>query len=210
MSPTALRGLLDTCGVPAAALPDQSALERVAGILALRAQWQRTHKLTGPQVDADPWGHDVVDAFALCHVMAPGLPLVDVGAGAGAPGLIVAALRPALRVHLVEPITKRVAFLRTAAHAAHLPGLRITRGRWPLPLTELSQVVSRAVVSPQAWPDLALSAGPMVTAVLCMLASDRPQRPALADHELVASLDYQTGAGAARRVERWIRRSPPS
>jgi 16S rRNA (guanine527-N7)-methyltransferase len=210
VSPAALRRLLDACGVPTAGLPDEATLQRLDAILDLRRRWQRTHKLTGPQINADPWGHDVVDALALLHVMDPDLPLIDVGAGAGAPGLLVAALRPAHPVHLVEPITKRVAFLRTAAHPAQLTALRITRARWPLVPDAPSQVVSRAVVSPQAWPDLALSGGPQVTAVLCMLGSEQSQREALAALECVNALDYTTRAGATRRVERWVRRSPPS
>ena len=46
-----------------------------------------------------------------------GARVVDVGTGAGAPGLALALLRPDLRVTLVEPLGKRAAFLRTVLGA---------------------------------------------------------------------------------------------
>jgi 16S rRNA (guanine527-N7)-methyltransferase len=46
--------------------------------------------------------------------------LVDLGSGAGFPGLILAAARPRLRVVLVEPREKKWAYLRSAARRASL------------------------------------------------------------------------------------------
>ncbi len=131
------------------------------------------------------------------------LTLVDVGAGGGVPGLLLATIAPGHPVMLVEPLAKRTAFLRAAVAELKLTHVRVHRGRWPVTLAEDVQVVSRAVVSPAAWPELARAGGDRVRAVLRLLARRRP--PAgLDDFVLAASFDYRV-RDASRRVERWDR-----
>lgn len=47
--------------------------------------------------------------------------LIDIGSGGGFPGLVLAAARPGLEVHLIEPRQRKWAFLQTAARRAALP-----------------------------------------------------------------------------------------
>ena len=61
--------------------------------------------------------------------LAVGPRLLDVGSGNGSPGLVLAILRPDLHVTLLEPRTKRWAFLREAARAAGLPTVEVLRAR---------------------------------------------------------------------------------
>ncbi|MEZ4469311.1 MAG: RsmG family class I SAM-dependent methyltransferase [bacterium] len=180
-----------------------AASDRVAAFFDLRARWAGTHNLSGPRALAHPHLVDLADAEALLRVLASELPLVDVGAGSGVPGLLVACLDPARPVVVVEPLVKRAAFLRTAAHQLGLKAVRVERARWPLPLAEPVQVVSRAVVSPEEWPALAAEGGTAVQAILRYLAAQRPP-VRVPGFELAAHHDY-TVDGAARRVERWQR-----
>src|SRR5215468_5968057 len=55
----------------------------------------------------------LADAMVLAPHLAANARVVDVGTGAGAPGLALAILRPDLRVTLAEPLGKRAAFLRS-------------------------------------------------------------------------------------------------
>lgn len=78
---------------------------------------------------------------------------VDVGAGAGAPGLILALLRRAWTVTLVEPRDKRVAFLRSiigrlnsGATVRRLRSDELAEKQWDV-------AVSRATLNPEAWLD---------------------------------------------------------
>ena len=55
--------------------------------------------------------------------------LLDVGTGAGFPGLVLAVTRPDLRVILVEPRLKRVSFLRHIVRCLHLENVKIINAR---------------------------------------------------------------------------------
>ena len=188
------------------ARPDARAVERVAAYIQLRDRWSAIHNIAGPRSLAGAWSVDVVDSVAIWSALHPGLALVDVGAGSGVPGLVLAALEPEREVHLVEPLAKRTAFLRTALRALELKHVTVHRARWPVDLGTRVQVASRAVVSPDDWPRLALAGGDAVRSVLRMLARDRPD-PGLAAWTLAAGVDYSVPSGA-RRVERWDR--PPT
>jgi 16S rRNA (guanine527-N7)-methyltransferase len=64
--------------------------------------------------------------------VAPALeagPILDVGAGNGSPGLVLAALRPDLPVTLLEPRRRRWAFLREAARAMGRGSVDVRRER---------------------------------------------------------------------------------
>ncbi len=51
--------------------------------------------------------------------------LVDVGSGGGFPGIVIAALRPGVEVHLVEPLKKRARFRDAAVVALRLPNVTV-------------------------------------------------------------------------------------
>lgn len=118
----------------------------------------------------------LADAFALAPRLPHGARLVDVGTGAGAPGLPIALLRPDLQVTLVEPLTKRVSFLRTVLASVGRLDVSVLRSRVEdLPATERWNVaVSRATLAPEAWlaagRDLVVEGG----SVWVLLAKDEP------------------------------------
>ena len=178
---------------------------RLEALIALRARWAATHNLSGPDALRDPWGVDVVDALALDAVADAGLPLVDVGSGSGVPGLMYAVLHPERVVHLVEPLAKRSAFLRSAAVTLALPNVQVERDRWPLSaLPSAVQVVSRAVFPVPEWPRAAAAGGPGVRHIIRYLAAERPEFDA-PGFVLAQQVDYQGAGGAERRIERWRR-----
>ncbi len=98
-------------------------LERLRRYLALLTRWQARINLVGASTLADPWRRHMLDSAQL----APLIPdearvLVDLGSGAGFPGLVLAAIRPALETHLVESDARKCAFL---AEAAREMGLKV-------------------------------------------------------------------------------------
>jgi 16S rRNA (guanine527-N7)-methyltransferase len=55
--------------------------------------------------------------------------LLDVGSGAGLPGVIIAICCPGIEVHCVDTVAKKAAFIQQAAVSLQLPNLRAVHGR---------------------------------------------------------------------------------
>jgi 16S rRNA (guanine(527)-N(7))-methyltransferase RsmG len=72
--------------------------------------------------------------------------LADLGSGAGLPGLVLAMLRPACRVILIEPMARRTAFLQECAEALSLPNVEVCRGRGE----ELAGTIGADIVTARA------------------------------------------------------------
>lgn len=84
----------------------------------------------GPDEGARVWTRHLLNSAAVTELFAPGERIVDVGSGAGLPGLAIAVRRPELRVDLVEPLQRRVDFLTEAVAELGLGGqVRVVRGR---------------------------------------------------------------------------------
>jgi 16S rRNA (guanine527-N7)-methyltransferase len=84
-------------------------------------RWSPTLALIGPGSAAEVLRRHFGESLAALPLLPPGTRrLVDVGSGAGFPGLVLAAACPGLEVTLVEPRERKCAFLETAARRAAL------------------------------------------------------------------------------------------
>ena len=98
-------------------------LERLATYLALLRKWQPRINLVGAATLHDPWRRHFLDSAQLIPLLLESTrTLVDLGSGAGFPGLVLAILGVP-DVHLIESDHRKVAFLREAAAAT---GTKIT------------------------------------------------------------------------------------
>lgn len=172
-----------------------SSVERLGQWLDLLKQWNRKIDLTAARTDDELVDLAVCDAAVLARELPATRTVVDVGTGAGAPGLALAVLRPDLQVTLVEPLAKRVSFLRTVV--GHLGcAVQVVRARVE-DLTESWDVaVSRATLEPNLWLDQGLRLVGPKGQVAVMVARQDP--PCHAQARVVSSLQYQwplTGAG---------------
>jgi 16S rRNA (guanine527-N7)-methyltransferase len=67
--------------------------------------------LIGPREASRVWARHVVNCAVVAELVPTGAKMVDVGSGAGLPGIPLALARPDLRIVLVEPLARRVAWL---------------------------------------------------------------------------------------------------
>ena len=67
----------------------------------------------------------IKDGLPLAKNLGKEARCIDVGSGGGLPGIVVASLRPDCEVHLVEPLRKRVLFLRETKKTARLDNITI-------------------------------------------------------------------------------------
>ncbi len=86
-------------------------ISRYVDILASRGiDWG----LIGPRERDRLWDRHVLNSVAVASRIPPGVTVVDVGSGAGLPGLPLAILRPDLSITLLEPLLRRANFLNLA------------------------------------------------------------------------------------------------
>ena len=86
--------------------------------------------LIGPHEADRLWDRHLLNCAVLTDLLPEGARVVDVGSGAGLPGIVLACRRPDLRIDLVESLARRVAFLEHAVGALDLTSrVRVVHGR---------------------------------------------------------------------------------
>lgn len=180
---------------------DPEVMGRVAAYLDGLVEWNQRTDLTAARGAEELVDLFVADAAVLAALEAGGS-WVDVGAGAGAPGLVVAILRRDVRVTLVEPKDRRVAFMRSTIGKFALTHASVERGRSDrLPAGGWDVAVSRATLSPAEW--LREGARLARRAVWVLLAKDAA--PRLDGMRVDADVRYQWPlTAAARRAVRFV------
>ena len=108
-------------------LPEPSR-SRLATYLDVLDTWSRKVNLTGARSPEDRVRMLVAPVLPALALPEAGS-LLDVGSGNGSPGLVLALLRDDLEVTLLEPRTRRWAFLREAVRRTGGPAVRVLRGR---------------------------------------------------------------------------------
>ncbi len=121
--------------------------ERYAHLLATDGI---TRGLIGPREADRLWDRHLLNSAVLGEVVPADAALVDVGSGAGLPGIPLALARPDLRIVLLEPMLRRVAFLEEAVIDLGLVDrVFVVRGRAPENVSDLpfqaDYAVARAV-----------------------------------------------------------------
>ncbi|MFN3338948.1 MAG: 16S rRNA (guanine(527)-N(7))-methyltransferase RsmG [Dietzia sp.] len=113
--------------------------------------------LMGPRERPRLWDRHVLNSAAAAGGLVDGESVVDIGSGAGLPGIPLALARPDLRVTLVEPLLRRATFLQEVVDELGLD-IRVIRGR-----AEEKDVIARAggadVVTSRAVAPLSKLAG---------------------------------------------------
>jgi 16S rRNA (guanine527-N7)-methyltransferase len=87
-----------------------------------------TRGLIGPREVPRLWERHVLNSAAVAEAVPEGARVVDVGSGAGLPGIPLGLARPDLELVLVEPMARRVEFLEEAVAELGRPW-RVVRGR---------------------------------------------------------------------------------
>jgi 16S rRNA (guanine527-N7)-methyltransferase len=105
-----------------------------------------SHGLIGPREVPRLWERHVLN----CAVIHPAIPadqmVIDVGSGAGLPGLALAIARPDLDVHLIEPMLRRTNWLSMTVDELGLTNVTVHRGR----AEQFWGVISAPVVTARA------------------------------------------------------------
>jgi len=99
-------------------------IHRLSRYAALLGQWQKRTNLVGPSTLPALWSRHFADSAQLCALAPDARLWLDLGSGAGFPGLVVAIVqtgKPDFRMHLVESNRKKCAFLAEVARETDAP-----------------------------------------------------------------------------------------
>ncbi|MGH8774533.1 MAG: 16S rRNA (guanine(527)-N(7))-methyltransferase RsmG [Jiangellaceae bacterium] len=111
--------------------------------------------LIGPREVPRLWDRHVLNCAVVHDALVPGSTVADVGSGAGLPGIVLAIVRPDVRVTLVEPLLRRSTFLTEVVEVLALGNATVVRGR----AEELAGEVRVEAVTARAVAPLARLAG---------------------------------------------------
>jgi 16S rRNA (guanine527-N7)-methyltransferase len=98
--------------------------QRLATFVALLAKWRRITNLISERTFAEVWTRHIADSAQLRDLAPDAKRWIDLGSGAGFPGMVIAiqlADTPGALVHLIESDQRKCAFLREVARATGAP-----------------------------------------------------------------------------------------
>jgi len=120
--------------------PEREAQIRAYAQFLLTAGIERG--LIGPREGERIWERHIFNCLPVTQLLPQGASLFDIGSGAGLPGIVIALARPDLQVTLIEPLERRVEFLKEATEGL---GVEVIRGRAQDVKKSADYVTARAV-----------------------------------------------------------------
>lgn len=84
---------------------------QLMGYLALMNKWNAVYNLTSLRDPQQMVTHHLLDSLAAVPAFADAHNVLDVGAGGGLPGIVLAIVRPAMKVSMIDTVHKKTAFL---------------------------------------------------------------------------------------------------
>jgi len=127
---------------------DAAAKERFVVFVQLLEKWNRVTNLTAVRDPLDMVTRHILDSLVTLPFLSCGS-LLDVGTGAGLPGLPIAIACPGLEVILLDSNAKKLRFVRQAVAELELDNVRVAQARMQeyQPGRSFDMVISRAVAS---------------------------------------------------------------
>jgi 16S rRNA (guanine527-N7)-methyltransferase len=134
---------------------DDTQVGQLLDYLDLIAKWTQVYNLTAVRDPAEMLTHHLLDSLAIIaplrrHLAEAGqsrASLLDVGSGAGLPGVVIAICCPEVAVTCVDTVAKKAAFIRQAALALKLPNLTGVHARVETITQPFDVICSRAFAS---------------------------------------------------------------
>ncbi len=136
---------------------EESTQDRLLAYLDLIAKWTRVYNLTAVRDAQEMLSHHLLDSLA---VIAPlrremthlqravdARSLLDVGSGAGLPGVVIAIVCPDVQVTCVDTVAKKAAFIQQVAVSLKLPNLKGLHARVESLTQPFDVICSRAFAS---------------------------------------------------------------
>jgi 16S rRNA (guanine527-N7)-methyltransferase len=134
-------------------------INQLLDYLALIEKWTKVYNLTAVRDPAEMLTHHLLDSLAVitplrkqlaagdASLAARAAKLLDVGSGAGLPGIVIAICCPDIQVDCVDTVAKKIAFIRQVGATLRLPNLQGLHARVESLVQKYDVVSSRAFAS---------------------------------------------------------------
>ncbi len=145
---------------------DKLFYERCDKYIELLQQWGRVHNLTA-SLHPKQIKENIIDSIYPLKFLEKSNSLLDVGTGAGYPGMLLAIAQPDVKVYLSEPRIKRVAFLNFVKNALKLDNVTVIKQRVEnIKDLKVDLITSRAVTNTALLLDLTKDISTLQTSYL--------------------------------------------
>lgn len=117
-----LKTLCQQHALPAPTAAQHAALTQYAALLY---KWNKSINLIGRSTQKDIWQRHILDSLQVLPLIPQACPtLLDIGAGAGLPSVIIAIMRPDITLHACDINGKKISFINTVRRSLALPNLK--------------------------------------------------------------------------------------
>ena len=124
--------------------------EQLLDYLALLFKWNSVYNLTSVRDPLQMVTHHLLDSLAAVPAFAAAANVLDVGAGGGLPGIVLAIARPAMKVALIDTVHKKTAFLKEVKAELELANVTVYTAK----VQELQVEQPFDVITSRAFADL--------------------------------------------------------
>jgi len=125
---------------------ESETIVKLENFASLLHEWNQIHNLTGAKTIDAIYTNIVDSLYPLAFIEIP-MTLLDVGTGAGFPGLVLAIALPETEVVLAEPLKKRVSFLKYASIDLQLKNVKVEAKRVEKVEHEAFELISSRAVT---------------------------------------------------------------
>ena len=152
---------------------NKEALTKLSEYLLLIKKWNKTRNLVSRKLTDHDLENHIIDCIALNEVISENN-ILDVGTGAGLPGVVIALLNPTKKVKLLDSNSKKISFLNHVKTKLTIKNVTIEHNR--LEKCDLSQeklIVCRAFTSPVELINMVRKKLPKKSTILMMISKDQ-------------------------------------
>jgi len=120
-------------------------IQQLLRYLSLILKWNRIYNLSAIRDPIESLKKHLLDSLSIIHFVQPGL-LLDVGSGAGLPGIVIAIMKPETEVFVLDSVGKKCRFMQAVKSELALENLIVVNSRVESfkPKKSFSQITSRA------------------------------------------------------------------
>ncbi len=117
-------------GVASMGLPiSNDQIDKMISYLALLSKWNSVYNLTAVRDPREMVKQHLLDSLSAAHAFTSAKNVLDVGAGGGLPGMILAITFPGVRISMIDTVSKKTAFLTQAKAELGLANVTVHTGR---------------------------------------------------------------------------------